>query len=51
MSPTVLQNLTQGAYLVATALFVLSLHWMNAPSTARRGVFAGASHGLRVVLT
>ena len=30
-------------YLVATALFVLSLHWMNHPNTARRGVFAGAS--------
>jgi NAD(P) transhydrogenase subunit beta len=29
------------AYLVATALFVLSLKWMNSPSTARRGVRAG----------
>ena len=30
-------------YLVATALFVFSLHWMNDPKTARRGVMAGAS--------
>lgn len=30
------------AYLSGTALFVLSLHWMNHPSTARRGVIGGA---------
>lgn len=29
------------AYLAATALFIFSLHWMNDPKTARRGVFAG----------
>ncbi len=29
------------AYLVATALFVLSLKWMSSPATARRGVWAG----------
>src|SRR5262245_61179246 len=29
------------AYLIATALFVLSLKWMSSPSTARRGVQAG----------
>ena len=29
-------------YLVATALFIFSLHWMNDPKTARRGVMAGA---------
>ena len=28
-------------YLVSAALFILSLKWMNHPSTARRGVFAG----------
>jgi H+-translocating NAD(P) transhydrogenase subunit beta len=28
-------------YLVSAALFILSLMWMNHPSTARRGVFAG----------
>ena len=29
------------AYLIATALFVLSLKWMSSPGTARRGVLAG----------
>src|SRR5262249_17702053 len=28
-------------YLVATALFILSLKWMSSPATARRGVRAG----------
>jgi proton-translocating NAD(P)+ transhydrogenase subunit beta len=34
-------SLVQLAYLVATALFVFALHWMNTPATARRGVYAG----------
>ena len=34
---------TQLAYLVATALFIFSLHWMNDPKMARRGVFAGVA--------
>jgi NAD(P) transhydrogenase subunit beta len=28
-------------YLISAVLFILSLMWMNHPSTARRGVFAG----------
>jgi H+-translocating NAD(P) transhydrogenase subunit beta len=28
-------------YLIATALFILSLMWMSSPTTARRGIFAG----------
>src|SRR5258708_17216610 len=28
-------------YLVATALFILSLNWMSSPTTARHGVWAG----------
>jgi NAD(P) transhydrogenase subunit beta len=28
-------------YLVAAALFILSLKWMNSPASARRGIFAG----------
>jgi H+-translocating NAD(P) transhydrogenase subunit beta len=28
-------------YILAAALFVMSLKWMNTPKTARRGVFAG----------
>ena len=35
--------LVQAAYLVATALFVFALHWMNDPRSARRGVFAGVA--------
>jgi H+-translocating NAD(P) transhydrogenase subunit beta len=31
----------QATYLVAAALFILSLRWMSDPKTARRGVFAG----------
>jgi NAD(P) transhydrogenase subunit beta len=37
----VINALTQLSYLLATALFVLALHWMNDPKSARRGVFAG----------
>jgi H+-translocating NAD(P) transhydrogenase subunit beta len=36
-------SLIQVAYLVAAALFIFSLHWMNHPRTARRGVFAGVA--------
>ncbi len=36
-----IQHLVQYAYIVAAALFILSLKWMNSPTTARRGVFAG----------
>jgi len=35
--------LVQLAYIVATMLFILSLHWMNDPKTARRAVFAGVA--------
>ena len=34
-------SIVQFSYLVATALFVFSLHWMNDPKTARKGVRAG----------
>src|SRR3989338_733788 len=34
---------TQIAYVLATALFILALHWMNDPKTARRGVQAGVA--------
>lgn len=36
-----MNTLVQLAYLVATALFILSLNWMSDPKTARRGVLAG----------
>jgi NAD(P) transhydrogenase subunit beta len=35
------EHITQGSYLIAAALFILSLRWLSHPSTARRGVAAG----------
>ena len=35
------EQLIQFAYLAATALFILSLKWLSAPTTARHGVVAG----------
>ncbi|MCU1268747.1 MAG: transhydrogenase, beta subunit [Acidobacteriaceae bacterium] len=37
------QNFIAIIYLVASALFILALKWMNSPATARRGIFAGES--------
>ena len=34
-------HLTQGSYLIASALFIVSLRWLSRPETARRGVLAG----------
>jgi NAD(P) transhydrogenase subunit beta len=34
-------GVSQFGYLVASALFIFALHWMNAPTTARKGVYAG----------
>ncbi len=41
MSPQVTAHIIEFAYICAVALFVLSLKWLSAPSTARRGVLAG----------
>jgi len=35
--------ISQLAYLSAGALFILALYWMNAPSTARKAVYAGVA--------
>src|SRR3989442_14588649 len=32
---------TQICYLIAASLFILSLKWLSAPTTARRGVLVG----------
>jgi NAD(P) transhydrogenase subunit beta len=40
----------QFAYLIATALFVFALKWMNKPETARRGVLAGVTAMLLAVI-
>src|SRR2546423_12326014 len=43
---------SQLGYLVASALFIFALHWMNAPTTARKGVYAGvAGTAMAVVVT
>jgi NAD(P) transhydrogenase subunit beta len=36
-------HLPQATYLLAAALFILSLRWLNHPRTARRGVAAGVA--------
>ena len=36
-------HLIQATYLVAAALFILSLRWLSNPKTARRGVAAGVA--------
>jgi NAD(P) transhydrogenase subunit beta len=35
------ENVIQPIYLVSAVLFILSLMWMNHPSTARRGIVSG----------
>jgi NAD(P) transhydrogenase subunit beta len=35
------QHIIEVVYLIASALFILSLRWMSSPTTARRGVLAG----------
>ena len=41
MTEETARHLTQASYLLAAALFILSLRWMSDPKTARRGVLAG----------
>jgi len=35
-----METIIEITYLIATALFILSLKWLSSPTTARRGVFA-----------
>lgn len=39
--PQIADEVIQISYLIAAVLFILSLHWLKAPTTARRGVRAG----------
>ena len=39
--PFATQTVIEVAYLIATVLFILSLKWLSAPTTARHGVWAG----------
>jgi H+-translocating NAD(P) transhydrogenase subunit beta len=41
MSEAAALQVMEGTYLIASALFILSLKWMSSPATARRGVWAG----------
>src|SRR5438128_12278889 len=45
-------GISQLGYLVASALFIFALHWMNTPATARKGVSAGvAATTIAVIFT
>ncbi|MCI0603360.1 NAD(P)(+) transhydrogenase (Re/Si-specific) subunit beta [bacterium] len=45
-------EIIQIGYLIATALFIFALYWMNHPRTARKGVFAGvAAMAMAVIAT
>jgi NAD(P) transhydrogenase subunit beta len=41
VSPQATEYIIELAYIVAVVLFVLSLKWLSAPATARKGVLAG----------
>ncbi len=42
----------QVGYIIATVLFILALHWMNTPDSARKGVHAGvAGMAIAVLVT
>ena len=42
--------LIEVTYLIATALFILSLKWMSSPTTARHGVWAGEAGMLLAIV-
>src|SRR5258705_11474446 len=47
-----LYGFSQICYIVASALFILALHWMNTPATARKGVYAGvAGTAIAILIT
>jgi NAD(P) transhydrogenase subunit beta len=41
MTPVIIGQLIDFAYIVAAILFILSLKWLSSPATARHGVLAG----------
>ena len=51
MNPLTLQYLTDFSYIIAIALFVLSLKWLSSPATARHGVLAGEIGAAMAVVT
>jgi NAD(P) transhydrogenase subunit beta len=38
-----LYGLSQIGYIVASVCFILALHWMNTPATARNGAYSGVA--------
>jgi len=51
MSPSTTQLIIEVCYLVATALFILSLKWLSSPASARHGVLAGEIGAALAVVT
>jgi len=50
MSPAATDLIIEITYIIATALFILSLKWLSSPTTARRGVFAGEAGMLLAIV-
>src|SRR5215813_8544142 len=50
MSPASSDLIIEIAYIIAAALFILSLKWLSSPTTARRGVFAGEAGMLLAIV-
>jgi len=50
MSPAAVELIIEIAYIIAAALFILSLKWLSSPTTARRGVFAGEAGMLLAIV-
>src|SRR6201987_2762376 len=44
------EHIIEVTYLIATALFILSLKWLSSPATARRGVWAGEAGMLLAIV-
>ncbi len=51
LDPTTVQLLTDIAYIIAIACFILSLKWLSTPATARRGVLVGEIGAALAVVT
>jgi len=45
-----IDTIIESTYLIATALFILSLKWLSSPATARRGVWAGEAGMLLAIV-
>jgi len=51
LDPMTVQQLTDIAYIIAIAFFILSLKWLSTPATARRGVLVGEIGAALAVVT